>query len=422
MWLEDMVELFTERHAKWKIDHQACQTATQLIPSKVEECTAEARKVADQQEKCGKELLTLESLSCGWAKEYESRCSSYGSCYLSVLKRRSDAIKEAKESVVRWKKSWLAASRMECMAHAMNASSVNETAMHACNSENITDISFIKIVVEEPPVKVVCPTPEIFPGSLSYKEAVYDKLPSGLTVRQPTSCPWSSDKMVLKGAGCCRFTNWKASRIGMLTPDKCVSTCLANEDCKAADIARPKDGLYDCFHFFGDAFQNFVLSCNTKSATEKCYRRESPHSACKFYTYKGTYTGLLDQISAPAYGVKAQQSSATRGEISSLMLSGAPGCQAIFYCDENCMSNTHFGGGFQVRPYKFVFNIGPDGQEVKRALSDLKVTQFENGNDQHLQGVVNARVSVSMVQPLMEAPQEPPPREVVACTGFRMTP
>jgi len=281
MWLEDMMETFSTRHIQWKKDHEACQKAEEVVRPQVLKCDGLQRDLNLREKRCGSKLDSLESFSCSWATGFATRCSSYDTCYASVLTRHSDSVREANASVVRWRKSWLAAARMECMAKAIGPSgSVDQDKMHACNAANITNMSFIKIVVEQPPSKAVCPTPKIYPGSTSYNEEVYGKLPSGLTVRDPTSCPWSKDKMVLKGAGCCRFTNWKASRMGMLTPDKCVSTCLANEDCKAADIARPKDGLYDCFHFFGDAFQNFVLSCNTKSATEKCYRRESPNSVC----------------------------------------------------------------------------------------------------------------------------------------------
>ena len=124
---------------------------------------------------------------------------------------------------------------------------------------------------------------------------------------------------------------------------------------------------------------------------------------CTFYTYSvESYTGSLDEIAAPVEGASTQQRSPTKGDISSLKLSGAPGCTATFYCHQNCMSNTHFGGGFEVQPYKFIFTIGPDRQDVKKVLKyDLKVKTLDF-KAQVLQDVVNARVSVSVTPPKEE--------------------
>ena len=69
-----------------------------------------------REERCGSKLVSLESFSCSWATGYATRCSSYDTCYASVLTRHSDTVREANASVVRWRKSWLAAARMECMA------------------------------------------------------------------------------------------------------------------------------------------------------------------------------------------------------------------------------------------------------------------------------------------------------------------
>merc|ERR1712012_663064 len=71
--------------------------------------------------------------------------------------------------------------------------------------------------------------------------------------------------------GCCRFRNWRAKHMGSMTADKCVSLCLANADCTAADITRQSSTMHMCWHFFGDPFQNFVLQCDTRSKTKFCY-------------------------------------------------------------------------------------------------------------------------------------------------------
>ena len=36
----------------------------------------------------------------------------------------------------------------------------------------------------------LCPTPEIYPGSILYRDVIHGQLPAGLSVRPPTPCPW----------------------------------------------------------------------------------------------------------------------------------------------------------------------------------------------------------------------------------------
>ena len=66
-----------------------------------------------RKERCGSKLDSLGCFSCSWATGYATRCSSYDTCYASVLTRHSDTVREANASVVRWRKSWLAVARME---------------------------------------------------------------------------------------------------------------------------------------------------------------------------------------------------------------------------------------------------------------------------------------------------------------------
>ena len=136
---------------------------------------------------CGGDLNSLESFSRSTG--FGARCSSYESCFASALMRHSDAVREAKESVVRWRKSWLAVARMECMAKTIDGSgAVDQSKMHAGNDKNITDMSFLNFTTEKPPSKAARPTPEIHPGSRPHREEVHGKLPAGLSVRQPTFC------------------------------------------------------------------------------------------------------------------------------------------------------------------------------------------------------------------------------------------
>ena len=73
------------------------------------------------EELCGSTLASLGCFSCSWATEYVTRCSSYDTCYASVLTMHFDTAREANASVVRWCKSCLVAARMECMAKAFSA-------------------------------------------------------------------------------------------------------------------------------------------------------------------------------------------------------------------------------------------------------------------------------------------------------------
>lgn len=88
-----------------------------------------------------------------------------------------------------------------------------------------------------------------------------------------------SARMVFKGHGCCRFNEWQGSNQGYLSEAACKSTCLASENCAAANMARPNadTGHYDCYHLSGDAtHSSFKQQCGTASITEKCYRKEMP--------------------------------------------------------------------------------------------------------------------------------------------------
>ena len=107
---------------------------------------------------CGGDLDSLESFSRSWATGFGARCSSYESCFGSALTRHSDAVREAEASVVRWRKSWLAVARMECMAKTIDGSgAVDQANMHTSNDKNITDMSFLNLTIEKPPARLCVP-------------------------------------------------------------------------------------------------------------------------------------------------------------------------------------------------------------------------------------------------------------------------
>jgi hypothetical protein len=197
MWLEDMKETFSTRHDNWKKDHAACQQAKALIGPQESLCRDAEEALRKQEQECDDKLNNLEMSSCSWATGSAERCDSYETCFASVQTRYSVAVGKANNSVAHWRKSWLAAARLECMANAMSASNVDQAKMHACNGENITNMSFIKIDFNPPPEQAVCPRPEIYPGSNIYKDLVYNRIPPGVAVRQPSLCHWSA-----KGTSC----------------------------------------------------------------------------------------------------------------------------------------------------------------------------------------------------------------------------
>ena len=59
----------------------------------------------------------------------------------------------------------------------MNASEIDEAKLHACNGQNITNMTFIEIVIQQPPNKAECPTPEIYPGLILCNSESYGNLP-----------------------------------------------------------------------------------------------------------------------------------------------------------------------------------------------------------------------------------------------------
>ena len=56
-------------------------------------------------------------------------------------------------------------------SHAMDGSEIDEAKLHACNGQNITNMTYIEIVIHQPPNKAECPTPEIYPGLATFREA-----------------------------------------------------------------------------------------------------------------------------------------------------------------------------------------------------------------------------------------------------------
>ena len=138
MWLNDMMETFATRHTLWQKDSGMCQEAKQVVPAQEDACRISQEKLKSQEEDCDGKLDEMQTFACSWVTGFASRCTSYDICFASVRTRHADEVRQANVSVQRWKKSWLAASRMECMANAMDASgSVDEAKIHACEGENL---------------------------------------------------------------------------------------------------------------------------------------------------------------------------------------------------------------------------------------------------------------------------------------------
>ena len=84
-------------------------------------------------------------------------------------------------------------------SHTMDASEIDEAKLHACNGQNITNMTFIEIVIHQPPNKAESPTPEIYPGLILYNSELYGNLPGSVTVREPTLCRWSAQVRSCEG-------------------------------------------------------------------------------------------------------------------------------------------------------------------------------------------------------------------------------
>ena len=83
------------------------------------------------------------------------------------------------------------------------------------------------------------------------------------------------ERMVFKGNGCCRFNGFQATNKGYMSEAACKSTCLASDNCAAADMDSPRGDETQCFHFVGDAaHSSFKVQCDTQDLTLKCFRKE----------------------------------------------------------------------------------------------------------------------------------------------------
>ena len=89
------------------------------------------------------------------------------------------------------------------------------------------------------------------------------------------------ERMVFKGNGCCRFDGWKATMTESISEAACKSTCLASDNCAAADVdSNGVGGATQCFHFVGDAMHSsFKEQCGTQDLTQKCFRKEKAAAA-----------------------------------------------------------------------------------------------------------------------------------------------
>ena len=84
-------------------------------------------------------------------------------------------------------------------SHAMDTSEIDVAKLHACNRQHITNMTFIEIVIHQPPNKAECLTPEIYPGLILYNSELYGNLPGSVTVLEPTLCRWSAQVKSCEG-------------------------------------------------------------------------------------------------------------------------------------------------------------------------------------------------------------------------------
>ena len=85
------------------------------------------------------------------------------------------------------------------------------------------------------------------------------------------------ESMNFEGNGCCRFNGYQANSMGYVTEDSCKNSCLADDNCVAADIARPNSSnQYDCYNFYetiAGGVSTLAPQCGTTDPTEMCFKK-----------------------------------------------------------------------------------------------------------------------------------------------------
>ena len=88
----------------------------------------------------------------------------------------------------------------------------------------------------------------------------------------------TSSAMNFAGNGCCRFDGWQAKGMGSVTEDSCKKSCLDDDTCVAADMARPNSSdEYDCYNFSettAGGVSTLVPQCGTTDPTQKCFKKD----------------------------------------------------------------------------------------------------------------------------------------------------
>ena len=142
-----------------------------------------------------------------------------------------------------------------------------------------------------PASRIKCASPSDKPcgGAKSSGSAVADHMEDAEGLEPHGDA--EADHMVFKGNGCCRFNGWKATNKGYMSEAACKSTCLASDNCAAADVdSNGVGGATQCFHFVGDAaHSSFKEQCDTQDLTQKCFRKEK--AAAPVHTYDESRTG-----------------------------------------------------------------------------------------------------------------------------------
>ena len=87
------------------------------------------------------------------------------------------------------------------MAKAIDGSgAVDQANMHACNGNNIIDLSFLNFRIDKPPGKAMSPTPEIQLGSHTARSDHEPHTPGGTIVHDGLEVSRGKSGPTLRGA------------------------------------------------------------------------------------------------------------------------------------------------------------------------------------------------------------------------------
>merc|ERR1719215_2598295 len=284
-WLEAMMQTFTSKYKEWEEQDQKCLGALWKLGNSTERCTDVQANLTGATQECDDILSNMESFTCAWATDAVSKCSSYESCYTSVMQKYETKKQSLPAQIEQWKKTWMTAERVKCMADAVDSQGAVDTdKMDACNNESAYNTDHIKITMSALPQQETCTTPEIYPGSAQYRSEVYDPLAQiGVQVREPTLC------LQWKG-GCAAHSSFENAKVYLKAKSKYCG--LKNKIFNCDDSEKGQ------FVFEHESTDNCVGTVTLTSLAGPCHYNIKSGIVCE-HGYKGGFAETATLLSNP---------------------------------------------------------------------------------------------------------------------------